>query len=158
MVEMKRETILQFATAAHSGQKRKDGKDYITHPMAVAEIALKWFGSHTSSEYEFLTGDIIYATCLLHDVLEDTNASEADIEDALMDALFAVEDQFKIEQAVKLLTRPSKEVQIIDYLCKIKGNPLAKIVKLADLEHNMSDLKPGNLLDKYQLCKYFLSS
>ena len=41
MIEMKRETILQFAIVAHFGQKRKDGKDYIIHFIAVAELATK---------------------------------------------------------------------------------------------------------------------
>jgi hypothetical protein len=36
--------------------------------------------------------------------------------------------------------------------------PYALWAKICDLEHNMSDLKPSNLLDKYKLCYYLLTN
>ncbi len=59
---------LEFAAEKHKGQYRKGGAEYITHPIAVAEI-LKNKG------YD---GDYLIAA-LFHDMLEDTNATEAEI-------------------------------------------------------------------------------
>ena len=56
-------SAFQYADSAHSGQLRKDGSPYITHPLAVAEIV---------SELELDTDSIIAA--LLHDCIEDTGA------------------------------------------------------------------------------------
>ena len=58
----------QYADSAHSGQLRKDGSPYITHPLAVAEIV---------AELELDTDSIIAA--LLHDCIEDTGATHEDI-------------------------------------------------------------------------------
>ena len=58
----------QYADNAHSGQLRKDGSPYITHPLAVAEIV---------AELELDTDSIIAA--LLHDCIEDTGATHEDI-------------------------------------------------------------------------------
>ena len=57
-----------YADNAHSGQLRKDGSPYITHPLAVAEIA---------AELELDTESIIAA--LLHDTIEDTETTYDDI-------------------------------------------------------------------------------
>ena len=54
-----------FAFYAHSGQKRKDGSDYITHPVAVTEILLD----------PRMDPDSV-CSALMHDVLEDCNVQK----------------------------------------------------------------------------------
>lgn len=153
---MNRQLILDFATKAHAGQKRKDGKDYITHPIAVAEIAIKSLPEFNRVNDACLSEDMVYATSLFHDLLEDTSVSESDILNILLSSGCNQRAADYILDAVIRLTRKSKLDPIIDYLNYVSDSCLADIVKLADLEHNMSDLEPGNLLDKYQLCKQYL--
>ena len=84
---------------------------YIFHPFHLAEQM-----------------DDEYAVCvaLLHDVLEDT--------DYPREAL-AAEFPKEVMDAVDLLTH-EKGVPYLEYVEKIRPNPLAKKVKLADLTHN----------------------
>ena len=102
------------AECAHKGQKDKAGVDYINHPLTVA--------SFVESEDEKIVA-------LLHDVLEDTEFPEIALRilfgDKIVDSL--------------LLLMHEKGVNYFDYVAKIKNDPLAKAVKLADLKHN-SDL------------------
>ena len=103
----------------------------------------------------------------MHDVVEDCNVTEENLINSFLQ--FAQEDKnktretlfvntskwFNVIDAVELLSK--KEGQnYISYLKGIKDNQLAKLVKLADLKHNMSDLKPGSLLEKYQISEWFL--
>ncbi|MCP4870626.1 MAG: HD domain-containing protein, partial [Proteobacteria bacterium] len=61
--------VLAFATEAHKGQKRKyTGEDYIVHPISVSALVKKHGGS-----------EIQQAGALLHDVVEDTQYTLADI-------------------------------------------------------------------------------
>lgn len=67
--------VLQFATQAHAGQKRKyTGDDYIVHPVAVAQI-VKDFGGNVHQQ----------AAALLHDVVEDCDVTIDQIRDAFGD-------------------------------------------------------------------------
>src|SRR5690242_15971422 len=59
----------EFATAAHAGQKRASGDDYIAHPLAVAL---------TLAEMRLDVGALVAA--VLHDVPEDTPVSVEDVE------------------------------------------------------------------------------
>ena len=59
----------EYSAKAHEGQQRRSGDAYITHPVAVAEILA---GLHLDSAS--------IKAALLHDVLEDTSSTLADIE------------------------------------------------------------------------------
>ncbi|MFH5811285.1 hypothetical protein [Companilactobacillus sp. FL22-1] len=65
----------------------------------------------------------------MHDILEDTDTT---VEDLLEDGI-----PEKIVNTVKLLTRTSDETYH-EYLEKLKPNPIAKEVKLADLADNLN--------------------
>lgn len=106
---------LNLAYKAHEGQKDKAGKDYILHPIAVALLV--------ETAAEKVVG-------LLHDVVEDTPIT---IED-----LRAQGFSEEIVQAVKAITRGLTESRM-SYLKRVKENPIARAVKIADLKHN-SDL------------------
>lgn len=107
---------LKFASEKHNGQFRKGGEPYITHPIAVAEMMReKGYGI----DYQ-ITG-------LFHDLLEDTDASESEIE--------ALGGE-KVLEAVKLLTK-RKGYVMSEYVSAIKTNPIAFAVKGADRLHNL---------------------
>ncbi|MBQ7597848.1 MAG: bifunctional (p)ppGpp synthetase/guanosine-3',5'-bis(diphosphate) 3'-pyrophosphohydrolase [Clostridia bacterium] len=62
------ERAIRFAVDAHAGQTRKDGSPFILHPLEDASIV------------STLTGDLeILAAAVLHDTVEDTDTTEADI-------------------------------------------------------------------------------
>lgn len=123
---------LRIAMDAHKGQIDRAGVPYIMHPLTVAAGA--------SNEAEFVTA-------LLHDVLEDSDYTEED--------LYAAGIPEKIVEALRLLTH-DKNVPYLDYVRKIKGNPLASAVKLLDLRHNsdLSRLPSVNSKDLERVEKY----
>lgn len=123
----------EFATMAHVGQIRKSGVPYITHPEAVATLL------HTPP---------FKAVAWLHDVLEDTNATESDLRN-----IFPTE----IVEAVLILTRTKAE-PYSEFIKRIADseNEIAIRVKLADLTHNLSDLPLGAKRDKYELAHVYL--
>ena len=61
--------VLEFAKEKHKGQKRDDGREYITHPMRVAKLVDDYKGKTSSNR------KILFAAALLHDTLEDTYTS-----------------------------------------------------------------------------------
>lgn len=105
-----------YAAAMHEGQLRAGGEPYITHPVAVAEyLKNKGYG------IDYLI------TALFHDLLEDTAATEAEIEKI---------GGKEVLSAVKLLTK-RKGQSAEEYVRGIKGNPVAVAVKGADRLHNL---------------------
>jgi len=121
---------LEFASLKHSGQYRKGGQPYITHPIAVAEM-LKEQGFGV--DYQ-IAG-------LFHDLLEDTDATDAELE-ALSNA--------EVIKAVKLLTKTPGYI-MAEYIQGIKENKMAFAVKAADRLHNLrsSFEADGNFRRKY---------
>ncbi len=112
---------LEIATLAHKGQLDKSGKDYINHPVTVSSYC-KTFESKI--------------VALLHDTVEDTDITLEYLK------VFFTED---IIEAIRLVTK-TYPLDINDYYKKIKENPIAREVKLADLTHNMD-------LSRFEECK-----
>src|SRR4051812_13418936 len=110
------ERALQIAVTAHAGQEDRYGAAYIFHPLRVMMRC---------------TGERAQMIALLHDTVEDTNVTFAQLEAEG----FAPD----IISAVRLLTRDD-DVSYDDYIARIMADPVAIEVKLADLEDN-SDIR-----------------
>ncbi len=112
-----------IAYNAHNGQVDKSGIPYIYHPIHLAE--------QMNTETECIVA-------LLHDVVEDTNVTFDELEK---------EFSPEIIEALKLLTH-DKNVDYLEYVRKIKNNPIARKVKLADLYHNSDPTRMENPTQK----------
>ena len=110
------EKALAFAARKHEGQFRKGGKPYITHPMTVCDYVRAW-GCDEDTQI----------TALFHDLLEDTDATEAEIAMLGGEAVLC---------AVKRLTKQNG-YRMSEYMADILQNPMAKTVKIADRLHNL---------------------
>lgn len=104
---------VEVATKAHEGQTDKGGRPYILHPKTVAE-ALE------------LTEHKIIA--YLHDVCEDTPITPDDLR--------SMGFSERIVVAIDTLTRRNGQ-SYEEYIENIRKNEDARLVKLADLRHNM---------------------
>ncbi len=113
--DMDMDAIYTFICKAHEGQVDKGGNDYILHPLAVASMV--------DTEEEKIVA-------LLHDVVEDTTYTLKDLQ--------KLGCSNTVIQAIEAITRKDGE-PYYTYLDRVKQNPLAKVVKNADLKHN-SDL------------------
>ena len=125
---VKKASIISFE--AHKEQKDKAGYPYFMHPMSLA----MQFDDEES-----------VCVALLHDVIED-HGDKYTFELLRNEGFNDV-----ILEALKLLTHEDG-VDYISYVKKIKENPIARRVKLADLKHN-SDVsrKGGEKPPKYEL-------
>jgi len=132
----------------HKNQRRNDGKTpYTIHTDYVGDNCLKYLSSKSDR-----IRNVTQAVGYLHDSIEDQTCER----DLLKVGEYYGIDWIEVVEEVVILSRVSKEMPIIEYLDKIYQSSIAKAVKLADLEHNMSDLGPGNLRDKYHLCQSYL--
>lgn len=119
---------MKLSFDAHREQIDKSGLPYVYHPYEVAQ--------GVEGEYEI-------CVALLHDVAEDTDISVDDI--ATMGFPREVTD------ALRLLCH-DKSVPYLDYVRAIKGNEIARKVKISDLHHN-SDLSRLTMVDEEALAR-----
>ena len=131
---------LAIAKDAHKGQVDKAGVDYIQHPLFVASL---------------VEGELAKTVALLHDVVED---SDWTLEDLRKEGL-----PEEVVQVVGILTKKRNE-NYEEYILRVKQNPLARQVKLADLKHNSDLSRLANVTDrdrkrvaKYQKAISYLS-
>ncbi|WP_456431987.1 RelA/SpoT family protein [Nitratifractor sp.] len=129
---------LDFAVAAHAGQKRKSGEDYVIHPILVAAITASISGDET-----------MVIAALLHDVVEDTPHSVEEIAERFgEDVRHIVEGLTKIVEIrdEKLIPSDSNEKLITSALSFRKmliasiEDVRVLIIKLCDRLHNMLTL------------------
>jgi len=123
---------LSIAARAHRGQYDKAGQPYIEHPKRVAAQ---------------LTSDEEKAAALLHDVLEDTPVTAAE--------LLAAGVPARVVGTVEALTKRKGETYDV-YLQRVKADAIARVVKLADLADNMdlTRLPQVTAKDRERLAKY----
>jgi (p)ppGpp synthase/HD superfamily hydrolase len=167
-----REKFLAYATQKHQGQVRKgNGEPYINHPKRVAvlaeqnlDTALAFLNKHHGTIVDEgllkTSYDIAYCVAIGHDLLEDTDCTEESLINVLnsLEVNATGDETLQIVKSIKLLTKPETNFDILTYLNGILSDAFATIVKKSDLKDNMSDLKPGNLLDKYKLCEFYLTN
>ncbi|MFA5949789.1 MAG: bifunctional (p)ppGpp synthetase/guanosine-3',5'-bis(diphosphate) 3'-pyrophosphohydrolase [Hyphomicrobium sp.] len=120
-----------YAMKAHGTQKRASGAPYFSHPLEVAAILT-----------DLKLDDATIVTALLHDVIEDTDATRAEI-----DQLFGPEIGALVEGLTKIkrLDLVSKQAEQAEnfrkLLLAISSDIRVLLVKLADRLHNMRTLE-----------------
>ena len=130
------EDAMNFAIQAHAGQKRASGEDFVTHPIAVAEILMSWG----------MDIDTIIAG-LLHDTVEDTDTRLSQIEEKFgHNIAFLVDGVTKVSKArAGMRDLNNYSVQTKDNLSKLLiavGQDIRVIIiKLADRLHNLQTLQ-----------------
>ena len=130
------EHAIAYATEKHKGQKRKSGKPYITHPLAVAYNLMSWD----------MDVDSVLAG-VLHDTVEDTDASLDEIENFFgHDVAFLVDGVTKISQARAGMRDlesylPQTKDNLSKLLIAVSQDVRVLIIKLADRLHNLSTLQ-----------------
>ena len=122
---------VEYADVKHKRQKRKDGSPYIIHPLAVAEIV-----TEMGLDCDAVLG------ALLHDCIEDTDASHEDIEKLfgttvaelvegvtkLTRADFSSSEEAQMENLRKMFMAMSKDIRVV-------------LIKIADRLHNMRTMQ-----------------
>lgn len=135
----------RFAELAHRGQVDKSGNPYIEHPRAVARYVSQVPAFADLDHHE---RTVAVQAALLHDVIEDTPVGPANLA-----ALGIHPDTITV---VELLTHKANQART-DYYTQILTHPIARIVKVADLAHNLSPSRMAALPDATQarlLAKY----
>ena len=125
---------IHIATNAHHGQFDKGGTPYILHPFAV-------MGLLDSDEEE------LQCVALLHDVVEDTRTTYAELREAGMSE--------RVINAVRILTKQRGQ-SYEEYKEAVFSSKDAMIVKMADLTHNtdIRRLKGVSQKDIDRMTKY----
>lgn len=114
---------LRVCFDAHKDQLDKSGLPYVFHPFHLAEQ---------------MTEELSCTVALLHDVVEDSDYSLDDLAKMGFDG--------RVIEAVALMTH-AEDVPYMEYVEKIKTNPIATAVKLADLRHNSDSSRLDTLTE-----------
>jgi (p)ppGpp synthase/HD superfamily hydrolase len=117
------QTAVELAVKAHRDGEDPPGEPYIIHPLRVLMSVSQADDLHQNEE--------LRVVAVLHDVLERGKMAEARLRAAGIPA--------RLVQAVRLLTH-RKNVSYADYVIRLKPDPLARAVKIADLCDN-ADLR-----------------
>ncbi|KAH8404747.1 hypothetical protein KR215_012214, partial [Drosophila sulfurigaster] len=120
---------LQYAAHQHRNQRRKDPQEtpYINHPINVSTILATEAG---------INDEGVLMAALLHDVVEDTDATFADLEQLFGDDITGLVREVTDDKSLEKMER--KRLQIVN---APKASRRAKLIKLADKLDNLRDLQ-----------------
>ena len=142
--EIYRATI--YGAEAHKGQKRKSGEDYITHPIAVAQLL---------GEMRMDSKTIIAA--ILHDVIEDTDTTlETLASEFGKDVATLVDGVSKVSQLEQQSREHAEAASFRKMFMAMAKDIRVIIIKLADRLHNMHTLEPLNAERRRRISKQTL--
>ncbi|MGA9060292.1 MAG: bifunctional (p)ppGpp synthetase/guanosine-3',5'-bis(diphosphate) 3'-pyrophosphohydrolase [Terracidiphilus sp.] len=121
----------EFCVSHHKGQTRASGEPYVVHPLEVAEVLVEMK----------LDGTAI-AAALLHDAVEDTQATRQEIADAFGDQVaHIVEGVTKIDK-IQFANREDRQAENVrKMLLAMVSDVRVVLIKLADRLHNMRTLE-----------------
>ncbi len=115
------------AAEAHEGQYRKSGEPYVRHPVAVAKIVA-----------ELGLDDETIASALLHDAVEDTGVTNAEIGTEFGETIASIVDGVTKLERIKFDSKEAQQAATMrKMLIAIAKDLRVLIIKLADRLHNM---------------------
>ena len=126
----------EMAAEAHKTMRRKSGEPYILHPLAVAKICVEEIGLGVRSTI----------CALLHDTVEDTDITLADIQQEFGTEITRIVDGLtKISNVSVMDANTSKQAENFKkILLTLTDDPRVILIKLADRLHNMRTLESMN--------------
>ncbi len=119
-----------LAKQAHAGVRRRSGEPYLLHPIAVAQIAVDEIGLGVKS----------IVAALLHDVVEDTDYTEADIERIFGSKISSMVDGLTKISGVFTTDTSEQAESFRKVLLTLSDNVRVILIKIADRLHNMRTL------------------
>ncbi|MFM7084657.1 MAG: HD domain-containing protein, partial [Hyphomicrobium sp.] len=119
-----------YAMKAHGNQKRASGDPYFSHPLEVAAIVT-----------DLKLDDATVATALLHDVIEDTDATKSEIDQLFGAEIGSLVDGLTKIRRLDLVSKKAEQAENFrKLLIAISTDIRVLLVKLADRLHNMRTL------------------
>jgi GTP diphosphokinase / guanosine-3',5'-bis(diphosphate) 3'-diphosphatase len=120
-----------YAMKAHSHQRRASGDPYFSHPLEVAAILT-----------DLRLDDATIATALLHDVIEDTDATKSEIDHLFGHEIGTLVDGLTKIKKLDLVSKKAEQAENFrKLLVAISSDIRVLLVKLADRLHNMRTLE-----------------
>src|ERR1700761_3068862 len=120
-----------YAMKAHGSQTRASGDPYFTHPLEVAAILT-----------DLKLDDATIVAALLHDTIEDTEATRAEIDQIFGPEIGALVEGLTKLKRLELVSREAKQAENLrKLLLAISDDVRVLLVKLADRLHNMRTLE-----------------
>ncbi|TDI81654.1 MAG: bifunctional (p)ppGpp synthetase/guanosine-3',5'-bis(diphosphate) 3'-pyrophosphohydrolase [Betaproteobacteria bacterium] len=125
------QNVYLFSQSAHSGQYRKSGEPYISHPLAVASILGKL---HLDTQ--------TLTAALLHDVMEDTHVSKSEISNRFGETVAELVDGVSKLDKIEFQTHADAQAENFRKMLLAMARDVRVIlIKLADRLHNMRTLE-----------------
>ncbi|MEJ8573669.1 bifunctional (p)ppGpp synthetase/guanosine-3',5'-bis(diphosphate) 3'-pyrophosphohydrolase [Microbaculum marinum] len=120
-----------YAMRAHGSQKRASGDPYFSHPLEVAAILT-----------DLKLDDATIAAALLHDTIEDTDATRGDIDSLFGEEIGALVDGLTKIKKLDLVSKRAEQAENLrKFMLAISRDVRVLLVKLADRLHNMRTLE-----------------